>query len=367
MTLRVAVNLTWIAPGRVGGSEEYLDRQLLGLPPDAFDVELFASPSFLAAHPALAARYSTKPSPNDRDSRSVRIALEHTWLARRTRHADVVHHGGGTTPLIGRRPIVLTVHDLQYLAFPHYFGPGRRRYLEAMMPRSVARAAIVTTPSEFVAATVVEAFDIDAGRVVVVPHGIPDIGAPTPVDILAARRRLGLDDRPYVVYPAITHPHKGHQVLIRMLDHLSDEIVLVLLGGEGAAEAALTTAIEASRQSARVIRPGRVSESDRNSLLAGASALVFPSEYEGFGAPLVEAMELGTPVVCSGAAAVREVVADAAVVVAEPTGSAWAAGVTTAIEQTVDLVARGRTRRRQFTLATSGEALAHAYDLAANS
>ena len=202
MTLRVAVNLTWIAPGRVGGSEEYLDRQLLGLPPDAFDVELFASPSFLAAHPALAARYSTKPSPNDRDSRSVRIALEHTWLARRTRHADVVHHGGGTTPLIGRRPIVLTVHDLQYLAFPHYFGPGRRRYLELMMPRSVARAAIVTTPSEFVAATVVEAFDIDAGRVVVVPHGIPDIGAPTPVDILAARRRLGLDDRPYVVYPA---------------------------------------------------------------------------------------------------------------------------------------------------------------------
>jgi glycosyltransferase involved in cell wall biosynthesis len=360
----VAVNLLWIAPGRVGGSEQFLERQLLGLSAPDIRLTVYCTTAFAAVHPDLAERHLQVLAPGGQDWRGGRIAAEHTWLALRTRHADVVHHGGGTTPLVGRRPIVLTVHDLQYLTFPRYFSRARRAYLDAMMPRSVARASVVTVPTEYVRGTVVDAFGVDPARVVVVPHGIPAMFDSTPADLAAVRRRAGLADRPYVVYPAITHPHKGHRVLIEMLDHLDEDVQLVLLGGEGAAESAVRSAVDSSVHGARVHRLGRVEDHERDALLAHAEALVFPSEYEGFGAPLVEAMALGTPVVCSAAPAVTEVVADAAVVVSAPDGAAWAEAVTEARERRHELAARGHARRADFTLARSGAAVAAAYRLA---
>jgi alpha-1,3-rhamnosyl/mannosyltransferase len=361
----VAVNLLWIAPGRVGGSEQYLERQLLGMSEPDVRVTVHCTRAFTAAHPGLADRHAHVVAPGGQDWRGGRIAAEHTWLALRTRDCDVVHHGGGTTPLVGRRPIVLTVHDLQYLTFPHYFSRARRAYLDAMVPRSIRRAAVVTAPSEYVRGTVVDAFGVDPARVVVVPHGIPAIADSSPADLAAVRRRAGLADRPYVVYPAITHPHKGHRVLVDMLAGGDPDLQLVLVGGAGAGEPALRAAVAASPHRGRVHRLGRVPDHERDALLAHAEALVFPSEYEGFGAPLVEAMALGTPVVCSTAAAVTEVVGDAAVVVPERSGSAWAEAVDEARRRRSELADRGHTRRREFTLATSGAALARAYRIAA--
>ena len=146
-----------------------------------------------------------------------------------------------------------------------------------------------------------------------------------------------------------------------MLDHLDTDVQLVLLGGQGAAEQDLLTAISASSSRSWVHRLGRVPDHERDALLAHAEALVFPSEYEGFGAPLVEAMALGTPVVCSDAAAVTEVVGDAAVVVTERTGSAWAEAVADARTRRTELADRGHARRTAFTLRSSGAAIAAAY------
>lgn len=362
-SLRVAVNLLWVAPGRVGGSEQYLERQLLGLSDPDLDVTLFCAGSFRDAHPDLTAARTTVVAPGGRDWRAGRIAAEHTWLALRTRSADVVHHGGGTAPLVGRRPFVLTLHDLQYRSHPGYFGRPRRAYLGAMVPRSVRRAAVVAVPSDYVRGTVVDAFDADPERVVVVPHGIPSAPSPRAAAVAEVERRIG--GRPYVVYPAITHPHKGHRLLIEMLAHLDADVHLVLIGGQGAVEAEVRAAIGGSGQGERVHRLGRVGDDERDAWLAGAAALVFPSEYEGFGAPLVEAMSLGTPVVCSDAPAVVEVVGDAGVVVTERSGAAWAEGVVTAIGRRDELVGLGRVRRERFTGATSGAALAACYRLAA--
>lgn len=360
--LTVAVNLTWMSPGRVGGSEEYLVRQLSGLPQDgSVVVRLFCQPSFADAHPELMARFVVESMPVRRDWRAARIAAEHTWLAAKTRAADLAHHGGGTTPLVGLRPTVVTVHDLQYLAFPSYFSATRRAYLDRMMPRSVRRADVVATPSEYVRRRVLEVFEPDPDHVVVVPHGIPATTAPEERTIESVRKRLAIGDRPFLVYPAITHAHKRHRLLVEMMDGLDPDFVLVLIGGEGAAEADLRRAIESAGLSDRVIRPGRVDGHVRDALLADATALVFPSEYEGFGAPLIEAMSLDTPVVCSDRAAIPEVVGDAAVVVSEASPEAWAAGVAEAIERRTDLVAAGRRQRDRFTLDVSGQALLAAY------
>ena len=368
MTLRVGVNLTWIAPGRVGGSEEYLSRQLLGLPEaGGLDVSLFCTPTFSDAHPELTRRFRIVETPFDRDNRALRIALEHSWLPAQTRELDVVHHGGGTMPLIGKRPAVLTVHDLQYLEFPEYFSDSRRRYLDRMMTASVGRAAVIATPTEFVRQTVLDAFGPDPDCVVVVPHGVPTIERPVDEAIADIRSRYGVGDRDYVVYPAITHPHKGHRVLVDMIPFLPDDLALVLVGGAGPAETALLGAIAELDVADRVVRTGRVPAADRDGLVAGATALVFPSQYEGFGAPLIEAMELGVPVVGSDTPAVREVVADAAVIVdggqSEP-GAAWGAAVADARRRRDELVRLGRERRQSFTLDVSGRALAAAYEQA---
>ena len=107
--LAVAVNLMWLAPGRVGGSEQYLVRQLAGLPTDSgFDVTLYCQPAFVDAHPQLAERFTVESAPLRRDRRGMRIVAEHTWLTRRTRSAAVVHHGGGTAHLADR--LNLTVY-----------------------------------------------------------------------------------------------------------------------------------------------------------------------------------------------------------------------------------------------------------------
>lgn len=366
--MKVAVNLTWLTPGRVGGSEEYLTRQLLGVDASAFEVDLYAERSFGPAHPDLVDRFGFRPMPVA-GNRATRILLEHTWLAMQARGADAIHHGGGTMPVAVGPPgaaSVLTVHDLQYLRHPEYFSAARRRYLAAMVPRSVRRADVVTVPSTFVRDHLCEVFDVDVDRVVVVPHGVPPVAVPGPERIAAARARYGVHTRPYVVYPAITHPHKGHSLLVRMLDHLDDDTMLVLIGGSGSAEAALASVIAASSQRERVVRPGRVPHADRDALLADADALLFPSEFEGFGAPVVEAMALDTPVVCSSADALVEVVGDAGVVVDEPDGAAWARAVDEVRRTRTELVVRGRRRRERFTIEASGAAIASAYRKAAS-
>src|SRR6478752_1182814 len=129
----VAVNLLWCVPGDVGGSEEYLVRQLIGLAdqPAGFVPTLYCLPAFVDAHPELATVYPMVAAGITGRERPRRVLAENTWLARRTRSADLVHHGGGTVPTIGSGPIVLTIHDLQYLTYPEYLTATKLRYLKA--------------------------------------------------------------------------------------------------------------------------------------------------------------------------------------------------------------------------------------------
>ena len=356
----IHVNLLWCAPGRVGGSEEYLVRQLSGLPAEMRCVVHLGRT--LARERSELARHDLAITRLDVDRRAVRIPVEHSLLANATRGAALVHHGGGTMPVL--RPdtaTVLTVHDLQFRRFPEYFSASRLAYLRALMPRSARAATVVTTPTAYVADDVADAFGVDRDRIAVVPHGIPPIGvADEDVDRLRREVMANAEGR-MILYPAITHPHKGHRLLLDAFARWAEpEDRLVLIGGRGRAENEVAQAIAENPRHDQIVRLGRVAQVDRDALLVAADLVVFPSEEEGFGAPVMEAMAAGTPVVASRIGALSEVIGDAGVLV-ERNPNAVAEAMTTVLADPMPWAERGRQRAMDFTLESSGSALAGAY------
>jgi alpha-1,3-rhamnosyl/mannosyltransferase len=355
----IAVNLLWCVPGDVGGSEEYLVRQLIGLADAESQLRptLYVVDGFLKAHPQLAELFPAVVAPFDGSSRVRRIVGEVTWFRRQASRADVRHHGGGAAPVGATRPYVLTIHDLQYRKYPEYFSRTKRAYLASMIGRSVRRARIVAVPSEFVRDSVIAAYGKAPSDVRVVPHGFePDLLTEFTGEA-ELRRRYGLGNGPVIVYPAVTHPHKNHRFLIELLasSWRDPDLRVVLTGGRGAAEAEVTTAMDQ-----RIRRVGRVTVADRNGLLRMAEAMVFPSQYEGFGAPLIEAMALGCPVIASDSTCIPAVL-DGAGLVLPLTTSAWADALDRVATDRTAMVAAGLRRAEAFTARASGAALAAVY------
>ena len=362
VTTRVAVNLSWCVPGRVGGSEEYLVRQLLGMTAhrSEFEIHVFAPRGFARAHPEIAAVSRVHEAPTTGNRRAVRVLVENTWLARATAGFDIVHHGGGTIPSLGPRRTLLTIHDVQYTAYPEYFSRLKLAYLRRQVPTSLARASLVAVPSRFVQGTLVENFGVPAEKVVIVRHGIPALLGGNATSASQLRERFGLGAGRVVVYPAVTHPHKNHRFLVQLLANHWRDVVLVCAGSSGLAHDEVVTLATRLGVADRVRMIGRVSDDDRDGLLALADAMVFPSLYEGFGAPLVEAMTIGTPVICSDRAAVPEVVGDAALVLPLDEAS-WASALSTVASRRDAMIAAGRVRAGSFSVAASGDDLASAY------
>ena len=355
----VAVNLLWCVPGDVGGSEEYLVRQLIGLADAEPQLRptLYVVDGFAQAHPQLAGLFPVVVAPFDGSSRSRRIAGEIRWFRQQASRADLRHHGGGTAPLGATRPYVLTIHDLQYRKYPEYFSRTKRAYLASMIGRSVRRARIVAVPSDYVRDSVIEAYAKARSDVRVVPHGFePDLLTELTGEA-ELRQRYALGDGPVIVYPAVTHQHKNHRFLIELMAESwrDPDLRLVLTGGRGAAEADVTAATDP-----RIRRVGRVSVADRNGLLRMADAMVFPSQYEGFGAPLIEAMALGCPVIASDSTCIPAVL-DGAGLVLPLTTAAWADALDRVAADHSAMIDAGLCRAEAFTARASGAALAAVY------
>ena len=361
----VTVNLTWCVPGAVGGSEDYLVRQLLGFPQTECDITVCAPHGFTTAHPELAQRHRIVETDHDGTSRPRRVMAESTWLYKQSRNSALVHHGGGTIPIRHHSPTVLTIHDLQYREFPQYVRPHKLAYLKTVMPRSARRADVIAVPTHFVKQTVVDAYGIDPNRIVVVQHGIESTLGVDATSESELRAKFALGDGPIVILPAMTHPHKGHLFVLDVMEKFwtAQGVQLVLIGGPGLAEEAVNQRISKTALKSSVKKLGRVSRADRDGLIKMAIALAFPSEYEGFGAPVIEAMALGTPVISSDMACLPEVVGDAGLVLPLQI-EAWA----NAINQVQTLrtrYAEAATKRLEnFTAEASGQALASAYRLA---
>lgn len=355
----VAVNLLWCVPGDVGGSEEYLVRQLLGLTEAAsgFRPTLYVVDGFAASHRQLAELCPMIVAPFDGASRPRRILGEVTWFKRQAAAADLRHHGGGVAPIGATRPYVLTIHDLQYRTYPEYFSRIKRAYLAAMIGRSVRHAQMVAVPSEYVRTSVIEAYAAEPSTVRVVPHGFePDLLSDVTSET-ELRHRYALGDGPVIVYPAVTNLHKNHQFLIDLLASTwrDPDLRLVLTGGSGTADSTVRAATDP-----RIRRVGRVPPADRNGLLKMAEAMVFPSRYEGFGAPLIEAMALGCPVIASDSTCIPAIV-DGAGLVLPLVSEAWADALDRVKRDRSGLISAGLARSAAFTARASGAALAEVY------
>jgi glycosyltransferase involved in cell wall biosynthesis len=236
-----------------------------------------------------------------------------------------------------------------------------------MVPSSLQRAVRIAVPSRFVAGTLVRAFGIEPKKISVVRHGLEAAfdGETTSGDAL--RRQFGLGNGPVLVYPAITHPHKNHAFLMHLMatgeGRWGDpSLRLVCMGSQGSAHDDVLQLIDTLGLGDRVVMSGRVSNADRNGLLAMAEAMVFPSEYEGFGAPVIEAMRCGTPVVCSDRGSLPEVVGDAGLV-CPLENDAWVRALEAVKMRREELVVAGKDRARAFTSEISATELVEQYDL----
>jgi glycosyltransferase involved in cell wall biosynthesis len=368
----VGVNLLWLVPGVVGGSEETTVALLAALadnPPPDLRYRLYALEPFAAAHPDLAERLPTQLLPMRGRLKPLRVLAEGTWLAHATRRdgVDLVHHAGGTLPLGSRVPGTVTIHDLQPFDLPDNFHPAKRLYLHRAVPHAVRHARLVLVHSEFVRQGVMERFGVGPERVRLVPAGIrlPDQADVPPVPAEELRRRYGLPER-WFVYPAITYPHKNHVTLVRAFARVAaqvGDVALVLTGRAAGAEAALRHEIGRLGLAERIVRPGRVPRDDLLSLVAQAVALTFPSRYEGFGLPILEAMAFGTPVVASAVTALPEVVGGAGRLVDPDDIAGWSGAMLAVLSagESERLAEAGRRRAARLSWAAAAEATASAH------
>jgi len=368
---RVVVNLCWMVPGSVGGSEEYTVRLLGAVArrlPSNTRVELVAMAGLATTHPSLVESFATRCAPVSGSNRPLRVATENTWMHRRCRDADLVHHFGGHIPARHGSPTAVTIHDTQPLDMPANFSRAKQIYMSRMLPHAVASADLICTPSRWVADRIGERFPSAHAEVRVVPSTWDDRERPLGVDgELSGGLVERLAGRQVILYPAITHPHKNHLVLLTAIARLKDShpsLRLVLTGGAGRAHELVSNCISRLGLGDVVNRPGRVSDSELVALMARADVLAFPSRYEGFGLPVLEAMRCGTPVVASDATSLPEVLDGSGLLVDPDDSDAWAQALEAALGGGAEigrLVAAARERSEHFRPAESARRLTDAW------
>jgi glycosyltransferase involved in cell wall biosynthesis len=241
------------------------------------------------------------------------------WFAR----FDVLFAPNFIPPPTRTRALVVTVHDLAFRRFPETAPHGTRWWL-GRLDRTLADAARIIAVSESTRRDLIELYDVAPDRVVVIPHGVDrDAFRPEPPrEVEAVRRRFGIDG-PYLLSLGGIEPRKNLPNLIRAFAALpADARPSLVIAGAGVAwnpeggrllDAALAELPADVRGRIRLV--GYVSGAEKSALIAGARAMVYPSLYEGFGLPLLEAMACGTPVLTSNVSSLPEVAGGAALLV----------------------------------------------------
>jgi glycosyltransferase involved in cell wall biosynthesis len=228
-----------------------------------------------------------------------------------------------TAPLFCPTPIIVSVHDVSFLEHPEYFPPFRSRQLRWTVRRTVRKAARVLTPSEFSKRSIIKAYGLNDDKVLVMPNAVASMFRPMSREAarkwLEPRRGFGF---PFVLSVGDLQPRKNHLMLIQAFEevmrahpHLPHHLVLV--GKETWYSPKIRTAAQKSAIASRIHFTGFVSDEELPRLYGGCDLFVYPSFYEGFGLPILEAMACGRAVACSNSSAMPEV-ADSAALLFDP-------------------------------------------------
>ena len=284
-------------------------------------------------------------------SQVARMALAVPRLLRRLR-PDLAHFVHAL-PLSCPCPAVLTVQDLSFERDAGVMGTRDRLIFRTAVPRSAARAARVLAISELTRRDLVDLYGLPEEKIVVTPLAADPAFSPE------GPRPEG---PPYALFVGALQPRKEPTVAIEALSLLGDEDLRLVLagpdkGGRGEAERAAAELGVAGRVDFR----GHVPQDELAALYRGAACLVFPSRYEGFGLPVLEAMASGTPVVATTAGALPEVAGAAAILVEERNAPALAGGIERAIADRERLRAAGLARAARYSWAETARRTLEAY------
>lgn len=338
--LRVAVSMLTLVPGGMGGSETYareLTRELAGSSRiDATSYVATVGAGFSAGVPEIVVPAVTGgPSTANRVRTLVEAARSRRPILDSMHAADVVHF-----PLTAPVPwprrdttFVQSLLDVQHLDLPHLFSRAERMYRRRYYDHAARRADAVITISSFAKQSIIDRLDIEPDLITVAPLGV------SPSDFTP---NLGPRE-PFLLYPARGWPHKNHRALVEAVRLLRQDIPglrLVLTGGGLHTLGALPDWVDVR---------GLVPLAELRELYRTASCLVFPSLYEGFGLPPLEAMASGCPVAASDAGSLPEVCGDAAELFDAKDPVAIAEGTARALIRTTELQALGLARAASFT------------------
>jgi glycosyltransferase involved in cell wall biosynthesis len=307
-------------------------------------------------------------------ARPLHLAWGHAGLPAVERfigNVDVVHGTNFVVPPARRAARVVTVHDLTIVRFPEMCEPETLRFTRQVR-RAIDRGAWVHTPSQFVAEEVIAELGADPQRVRAVHHGTPPQNRSP-----ASSARSGEPSVPgglpegltrYVLAVGTVEPRKDLPGLVAAFESVAARVrdtALVLAGQDGWGSEALSEAIAKTPVRNRIVRTGFVQ--DLEGLVRGAAVLAYPSLYEGFGLPTLEAMAGGVPVVTTTAGALPEVVGDAALTVAPRDNDALAAAIELVLSdeaQRKELIERGYARAKRFTWEACASGLSDLYSAA---
>ena len=281
---------------------------------------------------------------------------------------DVLHAPAYTAPLWGTSPVVLTIHDVSYARHPEWYPYRRDVVRRAFYRRSARRARLVVTDSEFSASEIVAAYGIPRERISVVPLGVDSGFSPhSSADACELPQEIS---GPFVLHVGDLHERRNlHTVVdavIAARRHFggASAVSLVLAGVDRGVGDTLCAIAEDADVPEAVVKLGPVSEELLLSLYRCASALVYPSLYEGFGLPILEAMACGTPVIASRAASIPEVAGDAGILLDPTDVDAWTDAIVNVVnddDRRAQMRSKGLARASEFTWARTARMTLDAY------
>lgn len=268
-----------------------------------------------------------------------------------------LYHEPSLWPLQFDGPMIMTLHDLTHVHYPHTQPADRLREIECQMASGLERAARVMTDSQFIADEVVRHYGLPADKLVVAPLGHAPRFHPRSTDQLAATlNAFGLRERGYLICVGTLEPRKNLQLAIdgylAMPEALRRRYPLLIAGMPGWGGEQLKSSLRNALASGQVRLLGYQPDQTLAELLAGARLLLFPSLYEGFGLPVLEAMASGTPVVLSNRASLPEVAGDAGLYIEPEDAQGCASALQHMIEDEADWQSRreaGLLRANDFT------------------